>query len=912
MTPAEWRRIEEVFQAAAEVPTRERAEFLSVACNGDAALRARVESMLEADRSSATFLRGVLQEEVRQASAEDQQTAENRLLGRRFGPWRITGVAGRGGMSSVYRAVRDDDQFHKQVALKVLRYGLDSEFAGVRFRYERQILAQLEHPNIARLIDGGQTSAEEEEIPYLVMELVSGAPITTYCRAKRLSLAARLQLFLAVCAAVRYAHAHMVVHRDIKPGNILVDAEGAPKLLDFGIAKLMDPSLNAGELSRTSTGFRMMTPEYASPEQVRGEPVTAATDIYSLGAVLYEMLSGERAHRITKDDPLEVAKVVCQTAMTRPSLRAPAAMRKALEGDLDNIVLKALSKEPARRYQSVDEFAEDVRRYLAGLPVRARKDTLAYRTRKFVGRNRVSVAIAALAAAGLAYSFTSAIVERRRAEARFQDVHELVYKFLFDFDLKIRQVPGTTSARELLVSTALQYLDRLSNDAGNDGALQAEMLKAYQKIGDVQGMYGLPNLGRPKEAIASYQKALAISRSLVARHPEVRDNTRSLAQCLARLAFLQVREKDFARAVRGLQEALAAEEKSLQRFSLEYPDMRILGNGYIYLSTAEKNVGQIPAAVEAARQGREWMARCAAIRKEVRSRSDLARATGEYGLALQQRGDLAGAEANFREEETLRRAIEREAPNHLENLRELAAVEGALGALYGDPYGPNFGKPDEARRYLSIAKTLRERLKAADPNNALGPQDLAEAYADDGEILMPGKPDAAALLFRKAMEQVAQLPDDDAEKARDAAGFKRRLADALVAAHAGVNARKAAEDALAATLQAYPNPSPGSDRVEIAEAYRLLGEAQAANGDLPSARASLAKAIDLLTPMCAQAAVDLPLAMELDDAWSAQERLLQTSGDAAGAAQFHALRAQLWRGWNESMPSDFVKRRMVE
>jgi serine/threonine protein kinase len=282
MTPEHWSRIEALFEAAVDMPAAERRAFLASACGADAGLSHEIEAMLAGERTSGPFLNGVVSEEAQHAAASHAKAAGNSITGRRFGPWRVTGLAGRGGMGSVYRVERHGGHYHKQAALKVLRGGVDSDFLRERFRYERQILAQLEHPNIARLIDGGESLAGEIEAPYLVMEFVEGEPITAYCDSHSLPVAARLELLPRVCDAVRYAHRHMVIHRDSKPGNILVDTEGCPKLLDFGIAKLLDPEFQPGKGAEASTGIRLMTPEYASPEQALGKPVSAATDVYSL------------------------------------------------------------------------------------------------------------------------------------------------------------------------------------------------------------------------------------------------------------------------------------------------------------------------------------------------------------------------------------------------------------------------------------------------------------------------------------------------------------------------------------------------------------------------------------------------------------------------------------------------------
>jgi len=414
-----YHQLKELFQSALDRDPGQRAEFLQQACDGDAVLRAEVEEMLAAYEQDASFLEAPAFAVGAELLADGQTGL---MVGRRIGPYKVLREIGHGGMGAVYLAVRDDDQFRQQVAIKLIRSGLDSDFIIHRFRQERQILAQLAHPYIARLLDGGTT---ETGCPYFVMEYIEGQPVDAYCDRHQLSTAERLKLFRLVCAAVHYAHQNLIVHRDIKPRNLLVTEEGVPKLLDFGIAKLLNPELTAETSDHTATVLRLMTPDYASPEQVRGEPITTASDVYSLGVLLYELLTGHRPYRIKSRSPSEIARIICEQEPEKPSTVVsrieevagtdgaalttltpesvsgtrdgqPDKLRRRLSGDLDNIVLKAMRKEPERRYASVEQFAEDLRRHLEGLPVMARKDTFSYRSGKFIRRHKAGVAAAAL------------------------------------------------------------------------------------------------------------------------------------------------------------------------------------------------------------------------------------------------------------------------------------------------------------------------------------------------------------------------------------------------------------------------------------------------------------------------------------------------------------------------------------
>jgi serine/threonine protein kinase len=430
MDPVRWQKINQAFIETSRLDPDLRSGLLEKLCGSDPSLMQEVSSLVAAHRNAGEFM----QKPVFEAGQLLDDIARRRMEGRRIGAYRLVREVGHGGMGSVYLAVRDDHQYQKLVAVKIIRTGLDTPLNVRHFYKERQILANLEHPNIARLLDGGATG---DGLPYLVMEYVDGRPIDAYCDAQRLSVLERLQLFLKVCSAVQYAHEEGVIHRDIKPGNILVTPKGEAKLVDFGIAKLSAHRPVAPAL--TTTNVPRMTPEYASPEVVRGEAVTTSTDIYSLGIVLYELLSGRRSYRLRNWNREEIFRAVCQAAPERPSdavlltdpadpgaptperiarLRGerPDGLRRCLAGDLDNIVLKAIRKEPHRRYPSVGEFSQDIHRHLSGLPVQARGDSLAYCAGKFVQRNRLPVSAAALLALSFLAGFLTMQQQARRAQ----------------------------------------------------------------------------------------------------------------------------------------------------------------------------------------------------------------------------------------------------------------------------------------------------------------------------------------------------------------------------------------------------------------------------------------------------------------------------------------------------------------
>ncbi|MEW6208016.1 MAG: protein kinase [Acidobacteriota bacterium] len=402
MADERWQQVEEIFQRAVDLADEERERYLAEACDADESLRKRVEELLLADRNAGDFIETPALSELFAAGntillESPVDYVSSPIIGQRVGAYRIVREIGRGGMGAVYLAERADDAFRKSVAIKLIKRGMDTDFILRRFRNERQILANLDHPNIARLLDGGTT---DDGLPFFVMEYIEGQPINHYSDTLRLSARQRLQLFQRVCAAVDYAHQNLVLHRDIKPGNILVTADGSPRLLDFGIAKVLNPDL-ADLIEPTVTALRLMTPEYASPEQVSGEQITAASDIYSLGVMLYELLTGHRPYNFPSRAPHEIARVICEETPAKPSMifsrslsiaqagantqpsieivsrdrsSSPMDLQRELEGDLDNIVMKALRKQPDRRYATVEDFSADIEKYLEGHPVSASSD----------------------------------------------------------------------------------------------------------------------------------------------------------------------------------------------------------------------------------------------------------------------------------------------------------------------------------------------------------------------------------------------------------------------------------------------------------------------------------------------------------------------------------------------------------
>jgi tetratricopeptide (TPR) repeat protein/tRNA A-37 threonylcarbamoyl transferase component Bud32 len=538
MTPERWQHVKRLFDAALERPAAERTGFLLIACGEDSGLRNEVETLIAAYAGA-------------ESRYETSPLSADPMLGRQLGPYRILKLLGGGGMGSIYLAARADEQFRRLVAIKAIRADLLDEQTRRRFENERHLLAALEHPNIVKLLDGGET---EQGAPYLVMDYVEGQPIDRFCRDHGLTLRERLRLFQTLCGAVHYAHQNLVVHRDLKPANILVTPQGAPKLLDFGIAKLLRPAFAAAAMGVTRTVARPMTPEYASPEQILGQPITTASDIYALGVLLFVLLTGTHPFDDKPDSLYELERAICEREPRKPSDAAPAEWRRELRGDLDAIVLTAMRKEPQRRYASAEHLSEDVRRYLEGLPVSARGEMLAYRAGKFGRRHKAPLAASVAIAGLLGYLAITDHLDRLRAERRFGDLHAFATWTISDLDQAMAR--GLTPARKEVVERGLKYLDALSAESGHRTDLQLDCISGYLKIAALQGDLFGENVGDVAAARASAEKALALAEQVGRRDPRNPRVRASLLESNDRLAGILEKAADRRGAIDHYTKAL--------------------------------------------------------------------------------------------------------------------------------------------------------------------------------------------------------------------------------------------------------------------------------------------------------------------------------------------------------------------
>ena len=686
-------RLREIVADTLERPVDGRAGFLARACGGDAALLAEARSLLDQEAGAREFLERpgfLLAGEG--GSLDDPPAAGELRPGEQLGECRIVALLGEGGMGEVYLA--EDTRLGRPVAVKLLKRRLlgSGESLARRFEHERRVLAALNHPNIARLY-GAATTAQGRA--FLVMEYVEGEPLDRFCERRGLGVAARLALFGKVCAAVAYAHQNLVVHRDLKPANIRVTPEGEPKLLDFGIAKLLEAENTVGPAGAdpTVTLLGAMTPEYASPEQIKGEPITTASDVYSLGVMLYELLSGQRPYRLQGRRPDEVARAVCEEEPPRPSTAVargtatrpadtkeaalvcgepPARLQRRLAGDLDNIVAKALRKESARRYASVAALAEDLRRHTEGLPVRARRDTFGYRTAKFVRRNRVLVAAASLVLLALvgglvatSWQVRVARTERDRARhaqaeaerARRQSDH--LNGFLQTLLGSIN--PEETPNRDLKVVQVLDTATRnLDAQLANEPALRAQ---AHTTLGRAYG-----GLREAEPAVQHLREALKLDQSIYGDDSLVtaRDKT-NLARGLSGLLRQDGEAEPLLRQALAVQRKQPAQAREDLLMSLQL------------LSYIKTTPGSMDEAVALTDEYLAWVRRAGA--------GD----TGLYADALMRlghlrlnQGDFAGAEAPYRQAVEIQRRVSPGGPNHAAKLTSLAYAL-VLQGRYDEP-----------------------------------------------------------------------------------------------------------------------------------------------------------------------------------------------------------------------------------
>jgi tetratricopeptide (TPR) repeat protein/predicted Ser/Thr protein kinase len=806
-----WQKLDDLFAKASELPPGEQRSFVEHETANDPEMRDQLAKLL----AKGTGGSGRIAETIERAI---QSTASaGNWIGRHFGSYRIVREIGRGGMGLVFEAVRADDEYQKRVALKVApdwqRVGILRE----RFRHERQILAQLEHPNIARFLDGGT----EDGIPYFVMEYIEGEPVTEYARS--LNERARIELLQQICAAVDYAHGNLVVHRDLKPSNILVTRDGQVKLLDFGIAKFVNPF----EGRATMTGM-MWTPDYASPEQVRGGSVTTRTDVYSLGLLLYEMLTGRQGQIADTSSPLALDRSICELELPPSQLSA----------DLDSIVRMAVRKEPERRYASVAALNEDLQRYLDGRPVLARPATFGYRAGKLVRRHRVAVAASVLIAGSIAGGVVSTVYQARRAERRFQQVRTLANSFVFDVHDRIAQLPGSTEARKAIVQTALTYLENLRQEAAGDASLTKELATAYERIGDVQGLPNESNLGDTAGALSSYRRAEALLTSIRSKDDSMKSRFASVSY---KLAMMAAAGGDKNEAIARFSQARAAGIEALSKAPSDPDVLRLQSSILAGIAELSFDMQNIAAARDAAHDQTEVASRLVALnRADVSNRFALSSAYMSLGTAEMGVGNLEETAESYRRAISIREDLVRDDSRNAAFRRSLMIGYGTLGDVLGGRTGENLGDVQGAAAAFEKATGIAEWLTQNDPKDRKALFDLVSAELRFGSILLEDPQEISRGLSRleQAERNVRKLLDEDPNNYRyryNAMFLDRKIGDALAAAGRKPEAARQWEKAAAATQELMKGTLASNARLQRVVVNTRLAALHADAGDARAA-----------------------------------------------------------------------------
>jgi serine/threonine protein kinase len=847
LSPERWQEVSPYLDQVLSLSEDERAPWLE-------SLRAERPDLANLLQDLLEEHRALVQKQFLERSPVSD-TTESSLAGQKIGAYTLISAIGQGGMGSVWLAERSDGRFDRRVAVKFLNFSVAATGGVQRFKREGRILGQLTHPHIAELIDAGVTANGE---PYLVLENVAGKHIDEYCDQHHLNAHARIQLFLDVLSAVAHAHANLVVHRDLKPSNVLIRNDGQVKLLDFGIAKLLAEDADADNATQlTVAGSGPLTPQFAAPEQITGGAVTTATDVYALGVLLYILLTGQHPAGNDPHSPAELVKAIVETEPPLASETAASSasrlqakkcgttfekLRRQLRGDLDTILAKALKKAPAERYASVTALADDLRRYLNHEPISARPDSIAYRARKFVYRNRVVVTLVTVAFVAILAGSGAAIYQARIAKRRFQDVRKLAHTFVFDLHDEVAKLDGSTKAREMMVQTGLQYLDNLAKNAGGDLELQKEIAAGYMKIGDAQGYPTQPNLGRMADAMASYRKAgdiyERIARKNSAYQPDLAAYYRSYAG-LFRFSDQPQRARELYLAAIQTFDGLRAR----QQLDPEQENL---------YTRAWCNVGDVDEDVENFQQAWTEFGHCSELahaqlnrKRDKRSLNMVGESAERVGTAAQELGHLREALQAFDEEETAVRELLAAEPLNPRFQRNLALMYQFRGRVYFSDAYPDYRDPKRGLQNLKLYLQTAQQMLDRDPNNTAAQFSVALAKLKVSYCLQKSDPPAAISLARDSIRMLDQMIASNKGSGSTAVSYRaeglRKLAEAQLNAGRLAEARGSADLALAASRELAQNPD---ERSNLVQALILAGKTSAATRDLAHAESLLRDARD--------------------------------------------------------------------
>jgi eukaryotic-like serine/threonine-protein kinase len=704
MSNPDWLKIKEVFYQTLDLPEAEREEFLAKQNNS---VRTEIRELIKANERAENF--------IAEPAVVEFGLNSNTLVGQKIGNYTLLEIIGTGGMGTVFLAEKEG--LEKKFAVKLIKRGMDTDEVLRRFGLERKILARLEHPNIAPLLDGGMS---DDGLPFLVMEYVEGVSITRFCDAQELEIKERLKLFCEVCSAVSYAHQNLIIHRDLKPSNILVTKDGSAKLLDFGIAKLLDP--DGFEETATTMQARMFTPEYASPEQLNGEPITTASDVYSLGVVLYELLSGQRPFQSNSRNYQEIVRQILTDEPVRPSVISDSRFQipdsksdgetsqnkgqktndekqnfksqipnpKSLKGDLDNIILKALRKDTERRYNSVQEFSEDIRRHLAGLPVTATADTSFYRFSKFVQRHKSGVLVGAFISILILSISTIAVRqgiiatrERQKSEERLKDIREVAKSLMTETNDSLQKIPGNVNVQKALTEKSVALLDKLASDETNDATLLVELADAYTKLAEIQNW----SFREFDKALENLNKAEAIYQKILQAEPANVKIRRKLHSTKMRRIEAVIesnnREQAFQigfEAIENLQKIIRLEPE----FTTNIADLAAM---YGWFGDKKMLVGEKEDSLKNYRQGIEVIEQAIELQKSqgdsLKSKAEIARFYNIKGWLLKGLGENEKAIENYRTSAEIAAQVYLEEARFTDNFLRVVGAYEKIGDIYG-------------------------------------------------------------------------------------------------------------------------------------------------------------------------------------------------------------------------------------
>jgi serine/threonine protein kinase len=910
MTTERWRLVEEIFQKALELPGVERAQYLVNVCGVDDDLLSEVESLLASNESDIDTIQSLVAGDLKEL-AEDSRSPE---IGARVGPYRLVRELDCGGMGIVYLAVRSDDHYFQIVAVKVIRRGMESPALVQRFRAERQILATLTHPNIGAILDGGDT---EDGRPYIVMEYVEGQPVTQACDSRDLSIRERVQLFRSVCSAVHYAHQKLVIHRDIKPSNVLVTAEGVVKLIDFGISKPLAPELIPGGFPATESSHRLMTPDYASPEQLLGQKLTTASDVYSLGVLLFELLTGTRPYTLRELTPAAAERVVCQPKSRKPSSVPDLSdrARKEISGDLDRIILMAMNPDPLRRYQSARHLEEDLARFLEGKPVLARKPTPTYRLSKFVQGHKGGAFAAGVVLVVVSFALLAVSRQSRSAETRVQQVEKLADSAISDMTEKLQRSSASVEMQASLFHSTLKFLDDLRQSSGNDPRLLLKLSQAYQRVGDLEGSPFVGNLGNSEGAVTSYQQSLrmAISaQALCVRNVSLSaESTRAVIDAYQHLAALQSFLGSLKEAAENYQRGLSVAHDFWKRSPEDPERKRLLAVSYAGLSGLQLHNLETDKAVANLRMAFQVFG---TEPNGIEGHDGtLIFLSGRMGSALNEFGGQSEALAYLQKAEKIAADLLRKSPSSRQVKRALYSVYDHIVAVLAAREMLNLGDVRQAQSYARRGLALAEDLAAADRSNQQARHDLAYAYTKMGDVVARTNPAGAGLWYQKSIALTKELPPGP-EAQRRIAERDETLAEVLVT-------RKEAQQRLHLLREANSvrqemarkGPDAPADRVHLMRSYCRLSDAELANNNLPDARqhadsaAAFFSVFKLTSP-------SLLVLRDLGFCYETVGNVRRKSGALEESRDWYAKSADVWNEWvkrGAATPDSEVERHKV-